>query len=186
MNHVLGHGMENGGASRRRRSRAAAAAFAAASLAAPAAHASEGGFINPGLLLGFMAGPSPAVGVGGELSYMHYWDTVVESFGAGAFVQAQSYDDHGRYAFGLQGGSFLGAELGAALRESNESFGRTWGIHAGAYGSIGVLTLGLRATIPVWMDDQPGRPGHGGEFGLVIGLKLPIPVGDPDVIDLRF
>ncbi len=156
---------------------------AAVALAAPvAAQASEGGFLSPGFLLSFMAGPSPAIGYGGELSYMHYQDKITVCCGLGGFMQAQSYGDHGRYALGVQAGTFVGVELGAAMRDSSASFGRTWGVHAGVYGSIGFLTLGVRGTVPVVMVEEGGKPAHGGEIGLVIGVKLPIEIGDPEVL----
>lgn len=165
----------------------AGAVGALVTLATPStARASEGGFLNPGLLLGFMTGPSPAFGIGGELSYMHYWGPVVESPGLGVFAQAQSYGNHGRYALGVQGGNYLGLELGAAFREESVAHGQTWGIHIAGYASIGLLELGLRGTIPVVLVDTPEKPAHGGEIGLVLGVKLPIPIGDPDVIDFNF
>ncbi|HVJ19392.1 MAG TPA: hypothetical protein VM686_28430, partial [Polyangiaceae bacterium] len=88
-------------------------------LLAPSAHA-DGGSISPGFLLSGVTGEQSYLGLGGELSFMYYAgdEVITEQIGLGGFLQAQTYDtSFGRYAAGVQAGSWLGGELGWAYRE---------------------------------------------------------------------
>lgn len=151
-------------------------AVALAAVAAPAEARAEGGYVNIGPLLSLGGGHERTAGIGGELSFMHY-DSKRDFFGWGAFSQAQSFGSHGRYALGAQVGGPLGGELGVAYASKGDEKAGTWGTHLGLFGSIGLMSIGVRFTIPA-STSGPG-PGHGFEAAFVTTLKLPFPYGDP-------
>src|SRR5690349_10861375 len=86
------------------------------------------GFLTVGGLFSFVGGRNSAVGLGGEASFMHYTAQDLP-IGFGPFVQGQSYFGSGRYAFGVQAGSFLGVELGGAYRTRDDTHADQWGGH---------------------------------------------------------
>ena len=149
--------------------------------AAPSvARADGGGYVLPGFVFGPVIGSPGAFATGAELSLMTYsshrdWD------GVGAFAQLEHYGgdhaDFGRWALGAQIGGPVGLELGVDHRAAYEDHAGTTGIHVAPYASMGLLTMALRLTIPVGTNG-PGA-SYGTEGAWVIGLKLPIPWGDP-------
>lgn len=155
---------------------------AAGALSLHAAPASaEVGYLSPGVIGTFMAGHAPANAIGAELSYMYYASGPTKSIGLGAFAQASAYDlDHPRLALGFQAGSFLGVEIGFAYRGPDDRHTPTFGAHLGLYGSLGVLVVGLRGTVPIVSGQERGKDPQGGEIGLVLGLKFPIKVHGSD------
>jgi hypothetical protein len=159
----------------------------AARIAVPPAEASEEpspstpafGYLSPGVLLSFVGAPREGnVGLGGELSWMHF--TSAEAFGVGVFTQAQTYSfDHGRYAAGLQLGKMLGAEVGYAYRAPHGVFAGTHAAHLGVYWSLGILELAGRFSVP--LAAQAGsKPAMGLETALTVGFKAPLPIYGTD------
>jgi hypothetical protein len=138
------------------------------------AHADTASFITVGGLFSYVGGRHPAAGLGGEASFMYYERSFI---GLGPFAQAQSYFGSGRYAFGLQVGSIVGLEGGMAYRSRDETHREQWGGHVGVYGSLGVVSLAVRGTIPVGAEEPGALPRQGGELGFALGLKIPIPIG---------
>src|SRR5262245_54891376 len=79
----------------------------------------DGATINPGFMISGVTGDESYFGLGGELSFMYYPANtyILDQIGFGGFLQAQTYDtSFGRYAAGVQVGSFVGGELGLAYR----------------------------------------------------------------------
>jgi hypothetical protein len=156
----------------RRRARTAALAGASATLALgfPArADDDTSHWLSGGFLYSSVHGDSPANGYGAELSYT--LTPPLPLVAVGGFAQAQAYagdaPTHGRFAFGVLGGSFVGFELGIAHRAAAGDFDSTTGIHVAPYLSSGVLSLATRWTIAPWSS------GHGSEFALSFALKYP-------------
>ena len=160
------------------RLRSALVAIAACG-AATSARAEGGGYVIPGVLATPVWGHVPAMAWGGEVSWMHY-ASIDSKVGFGAFAQAQAYSGdeptHSRFAFGGQVGSFVGAELGMAVRGGNGIHAWTTGIQMTPYASIGIFTVGARFVLPI---AHGAGEGYGFETGLVLALKGPIPYGKP-------
>ena len=81
----------------------------------------DGSWLSGGYIGSAVGGKTNATGHGAELSWMYYQSSR-DWMGIGAFGQAQHYfgsPGHGRYAFGLQVGGLVGAELGFAYRAGN-------------------------------------------------------------------
>ncbi len=149
-----------------------------------------GATINPGILISGVFGPASAFGLGGEASFM-IWPKkdreIKEQIGFGAFLQAQAYNfDHGRYALGVQAGSFVGGELGWAYREPSATGGSQHGVHVAIFGSLGIIVASLRGTIPIYSRSDDAHPAPGFEIALCLALKVPIPVGDVDIMKNAF
>ncbi len=130
-------------------------------------------YASAGLLVSRIWGPSPATGVGIESTYMNYVSRG-SYFPFGGFLQFQFLTDGSfRVAIGAQGAyTGVGAEAGIAYRSRASSAPPglgTIGLHLGAFTSIGILSAGLRYTIPFYT-----RPGSPGWEGAVEGtLKYP-------------
>ena len=153
-------------------------------LLAPSAHA-DGGSISPGFLLSGVTGEQSYLGLGGELSFMYYAgdEVITEQIGLGGFLQAQTYDtSFGRYAAGAQAGSWFGGELGWAYREEGPAETAGHGLHLAGYASAGVFVASLRATVPLIGEDEPGKSAPGFELAFNLAIKIPIPIGDLDVV----
>jgi hypothetical protein len=142
--------------------------------------------VNPGLLLSGVGAKSPAFGFGGELSVMVFpvGGKVQNHLGLGAFSQLQTYNfTEPRYAFGVQAGSWLGGELGYAYRAGTGSTAGMHGVHAAIFGSLGIVVLSLRTTIPVALEGEDAlHPSPGVELAACLALKIPLPIGNVDII----
>lgn len=137
----------------------------------------DGAYVNPGLLFGPMWGSPGGFAYGGELSFLYY-PSGNDFLGAGAFAQLQRYSGNEtltRVAGGIQAGGPAGVELGVAKRSGGETHSDTTDIHVGLYSSLAVLTVALRMGIPVAGDEHR----FGFEYGIQLGIKLPIPFGEP-------
>ena len=129
--------------------------------------------VIPGYLFGAIAGAAPARAHGAELTLLHV--TNVDKYtGIGLVGQAQSYDgSHLRVAVAAEATwACFGLELGWAMRRSDGAYATQHGIHVAPYLSLGLVSLAVRTTVPVFGDTN----AYGWELGFVLGLKLPIPV----------
>ena len=149
----------------------------ALSLAPGAARAEGTTYLNVGPLASFTRARATGFGLGGELSIMHFpgKESPLETAGYGLFAQAQAQNGAPRLAFGVQGGSYAGLELGASFRGETDAFAPTWGLHLAPFASAGVAVLSLRTTFTV--RPRPGtfdKPTHGFEIGPALALKLPL------------
>ncbi|WNG21685.1 hypothetical protein [Cystobacter fuscus] len=117
-----------------------------------------------------------AIGLGAELS-LHAFFKAEPIAGVGIFGQWQSINgEHHRLCAGVQATTlFLGAELGVAHDRAGAEGAATTSLHLQPFLSLGLLSVGLRIGIPV--ATAPGdKPGYGSDIGLVLSLKLPVPL----------
>lgn len=149
----------------------------AAALVVEDAHAEERDpsvtFVTPGYLFSAVAGHVPAYGHGFELSVLHFFDTTTYR-GLGVVGQIQSYNgSHLRVATALEGAyGIFGVELGWAMRRSDGEHASQHGVHVTPYVSIGVVSVGVRTTVPI----GGGDAAYGWETGLSLKLAIPVPV----------
>lgn len=135
----------------------------------------EGGYVSFGGLAGGVLAQgdgASAMSLGGELSWSHYQRRCCWDSGVGAFVQAQRYFGDGRsnrFAGGFQLPGPVGVEVGAGVRTGDR--GSSPQLHFAPFLSMGLAHIALRAS--------PALGPYGSEIGLFIGLKLPVPYGDP-------
>ncbi|WP_143177842.1 hypothetical protein [Cystobacter ferrugineus] len=134
-------------------------------------------YLNGGFLFSATGRPGGgATGLGAELS-LHAFFEAVPIAGVGVFGQWQSINgEHHRVCAGVQATTLiLGAELGVAHDFAGAQGVATTSVHLQPFLSLGLLTAGLRIGIPVVT--APGdKPGYGSDIGLVLSLKLPVPL----------
>jgi hypothetical protein len=137
-------------------------------------------FVPVGLLLSATShtgGPS-SVGPGIEASWVHHPGRELQTFGYGAFLQAQSvgWFDHARVALGPQFSySYFGVELGGSVETKDANHASTLGLHVAPFISLlGVVGIAFRVCIPVAALSGPER--YPIDNGVVFTLKVPIPL----------
>ena len=130
-------------------------------------------FLSPGLLFSIELNRKYSFGLGAELSFNRLFDKDPGP-GYGAFTHATYYFDEqfARLALGGQANVLVGGvEAGWAVNTaSTEGYAASTGPILGAFGSIAILMVAFRGTIPV-AGDSPGP------ITIDIGLKAPIQVG---------
>jgi hypothetical protein len=141
-------------------------------------------FFTVGYIGSFLGGGSPTNGHGVEASLIAYVNRGSDQgigVGLGTVFQYQQYDSpesHGRWATGFEVTFPIGGlELLYAHRNGidDDVLDTTHGIALGPYLSLlGVLNLAGRFVIPVSPLDERG---YGGEYGVTLGVKLPLPIG---------
>lgn len=131
-------------------------------------------YFNPGPILSLVGGRVPATGLGVEASAMYFPRATWQSPGYGGFAQAQLYDGkYGRFALGGQAAlANLGAELGLAFRQGDDSFVSTLSVHGAVFLSVGFVVLAVRDTLP--LNGFGSSLGFGSETAFTLALKLPI------------
>jgi hypothetical protein len=132
-------------------------------------------YLNPGPILSLVGGRQHALGLGLEISAMHFPAGKWASPGYGAFAQGQLYDGkYTRFAFGGQAAlANGGVELGLAYRAGDGDWVSTLSVHGALFISVGVLTIALRDTLPLNGFDRD-HLGFGSEVAFTVGLKVPI------------
>jgi hypothetical protein len=163
-----------------------ALALALALTAAPDARAEAPIALTPGALVSWDF-ESELGAIGGELSAMFYPGArnIEDGLGYGAFLQVQTVGvEYERYAFGAQFGQLVGVELGAAYLSDSDNYRGSWGAQLGAYGSLGFLCLGFRATL---IPSTPGdQPSHLSEYALTLKFGIPIMLQGRATAPMRF
>jgi hypothetical protein len=108
---------------------------------------------------------------------MTYPTGKIPSFGFGAFLQPQLYDE--KYFHVAAGGQVsagpAGVELGLAFRQSDGTYASTVSLHAGGFLSIGYFFMAIQASAQLFALPT-NEPSFGLETALMVGLKLPITI----------
>jgi hypothetical protein len=138
-------------------------------------------FFSVGYIGSLLGGANPSNAHGVEASLIGYVNRGADrsiGIGLGTLFQYQQYDgpeSHGRWAAGFELASPIGGvELMYAHRNGAGSFDTTHGIALGPYLSlVGVLNLAGRIVVPL---SPGGERGYGVEYGITLGIKLPLRV----------
>jgi hypothetical protein len=133
-------------------------------------------FLALGYIGSVVGGANPATGHGAEISSVFYLpDRIDPRFGFGPVLQVQNYSSpsHLRVGAGLEVAyTLLGLEILYAYRHGERADADTHGLSIGPYLSLlGVLNVAGRFTFAL---SPSGAPGYGNEYGVTLGLKLPI------------
>jgi len=138
-------------------------------------------YLDLGPILSLVGGYHHATGIGLEASWIRYPSGELPSFGYGAFLQAQLYDEkYVRAAAGAQATAGPGgAELGLGVRQTDGTYASTVSLHAAGFVSIGYLFVAVRGSVALF-----ALPSNEGSFGFetafTFGLKVPLTINGRD------
>jgi hypothetical protein len=138
-------------------------------------------YLNVGPIVSLVGGYQHATGIGLEGSWIAYPEGRIPSFGFGAFLQAQLYDEkYVRTSAGAQiAAGPAGAELGLGVRQSEGGYASTISAHAAIFLSIGYFYIAVRAS-PALVAFPQDEPSFGFETAFTFALKLPIAINGRD------
>ena len=154
--------------------------------ATPARADDPSGVVSFGYLHSFVFEPQTSAGNGVEATFVYYDENMPDNMlGWGGFVQLQNMTPtHLAFDIGPQANlGPLGFELGYAYRGAYEGYAGMHGVRFGPFLSVGLLSLGVHAAVPV------GASGAGqaqdAEIAATVALKLFFPVFG-ELYDMRF
>lgn len=75
--------------------------------------------------------------------------------------------------------NFFGFEMGLARETATQRYGRTTSLHVAPFLSAGIVSVGLRAGIPLVHEVGSGKELRGVDLGLVLTAKLFLPLRRP-------
>jgi hypothetical protein len=138
-------------------------------------------YLDLGPILSLVGGFHHATGIGLEGSWIRYPTGTIPSFGYGAFVQAQLYDE--KYFRTAAGAQFTagpaGVELGLAVRQGDGTYATTVAVHAAGFLSIGYFLMAFRISEP-FLTFPTNQASFGLETAVTLGLKLPLTINGRD------
>ncbi len=129
-----------------------ASGIVAVLVAAPAWADNSSGIASFGYIHSFVFEPQSSAGNGVEGTFVYYEETLPNgTFGLGGFVRVQNMTPtHFAFDIGPQvNAGPLGLELGYGYRGPFDGHSGMHGIHVGPFASVGVLSLGVHAVVPV-------------------------------------
>ena len=138
-------------------------------------------YLDLGPILSLVGGYHHATGIGLEASWIRYPSGKIPSYGYGAFVQGQLYDEkYVRTAGGVQvTAGPAGVELGLAYRQTDGTYASTVSVHAAGFLSIGYFFMAFRLSEP-FLTFPTNQASFGLETAFTVGLKLPLTINGRD------
>jgi len=154
-----------------------ASGIVAVLVAAPARADDASGLVTFGYIHSFVFEPQSSAGNGVEGTFVYYEETMPRgSLGLGGFARVQNLTPtHLAFDIGPQVNEGpLGIELGYGYRGPFEGHSGMHGVHVGPFASVGFLSLGVHAVVPV---AQSGAgEAQDTEVAVTLALKLFFPV----------
>jgi hypothetical protein len=163
-----------------------AAGIVVALVATPARADDSSGIATFGYIHSFVFEPQSSAGNGVEGTFVYYENHMPHGYlGFGGFTRVQNLTP-GHLAFDIGPQANLGPvglELGYAYRGPFEGNSGMHGVHVGPFASVGMVSLGVHAIVPIAASGA-GK-AQDTEFAVTLALKLFLPVfGEP--YELRF